>query len=120
MVLYIHVPIVLVHMTLGVVSALFWVPILAFPSHKTKHRLISKIGTLLSRIIATLNSFSVQQEWFQCVQNGKVFIIDHGPFARLGPRLIEGVKLLATVLKGVSPPPESLDAWKDKILKYQC
>jgi hypothetical protein len=54
MALYIHVPIALVHMALGLVSALFWVPILAFPSHKTNHRLISKIGTLLSRIIVIL------------------------------------------------------------------
>jgi hypothetical protein len=107
-------------MALGLVSALFWVPILAFPSHKIKHGLISKIGTLLSKIITTLSSFSVQQVWFQCVQNGKVFIIDHGPLARLGPRLVEGVELLATVLRGVSPPPRSLDTWKDDVLKYQC
>jgi hypothetical protein len=107
-------------MALGLVSALFWVPILAFPPHKIKHDLISKIWTLLSRIVVTLNSSSVQQEWFQYVQNGKVFIIDHEPFARLGPRLVEGVELLATVLKGVSPPPRSLDTRKDKILKYQC
>jgi hypothetical protein len=107
-------------MALGLVSALLWVPILAFPSHKTKCHLISKIGTLLSRIIMTLNSFSVQQEWFQCVQSGKVCIIVHGPFAPLGSRLVKGVELLATVLKGISPPPGSLDTWKDKDLKYQC
>jgi hypothetical protein len=64
--------------------------------------------------------FKVQQEWYQCVQNGEVFIIEHGLFARPEPRLVEGVEFLATVLRHESPlPPGNLDTWKDKVLKYQ-
>ncbi len=48
--LYIHVPIVLVHISLGLISAMVWVPLLAFPSYKKQEqRRLQFISTFLSR-----------------------------------------------------------------------
>mmetsp|Transcript_8855 Transcript_8855/g.13210 ORF Transcript_8855/g.13210 Transcript_8855/m.13210 type:complete len:326 (+) Transcript_8855:128-1105(+) len=56
--LYLHVPIVLVHISLGLISAIVWVPLLAFPSYKKHskphHGRIQFIWTLFSRIVVLL------------------------------------------------------------------
>jgi len=58
----------------------------------------------------------------RCVQNGDVFVIDHGKFSRPGPRLVDAVEMLATLLCGISPPDHVNvgDEWKDEVFKYEC
>ncbi len=57
----------------------------------------------------------------RCVQKGDVYIIDHCLFSRPGPRLVEGVELLATLFRKIlTPSSPCLDAWGKIVLKYDC
>ena len=85
--------------------------------------LISPCSASPPRTLNELHLLASASEFWKlrCVQIGEVYVIDHGLFARPGPRLVEGVELLATVLRGISAPSsESAEAWKDNVFKYQC
>ena len=57
----------------------------------------------------------------RCVQKGCVYIIDHGLFSRPGPRLVEGIEMMATLFRCIPPPsPSILKKWDKQILKYDC
>jgi cobyrinic acid a,c-diamide synthase len=57
----------------------------------------------------------------RCVQKGNVYIIDHSLFSRPGPRLVEGIEMMATLFRRITPPsPSILKKWDKEILKYDC
>merc|ERR1712238_123031 len=60
----------------------------------------------------------------RCVQNGEVYIIDHGCFSRPGPRIVEGVEMMAALFRNILPPKVAKSTfyskWAKVALKYQC
>jgi len=56
----------------------------------------------------------------RCVQNGDVYIIDHNRFSRPGPRLVSGVEMLASLLRGIPLPSGAEKEWSSEILKLKC
>jgi len=88
--------------------------------------LISPCSASPDRTMRELHLLASAPEFWKlrCVRGGEVYVLDHGKFSRPGPRLIEGVEMLATLLRGV-PAPASVeendyDLWKDEAYKYQC
>ena len=84
--------------------------------------ILSPCSASTSRTLNELHLMNSREFWkLRCVQNGDVYVIDHGKFSRPGPRLVDAVEMLATLLCGV-PPPEHLDVdneWKDEVFKYE-
>lgn len=85
--------------------------------------ILSPCSATTSRTLNELYLLNTPEFWkLRCVRNGDVYVIDHSKFSRPGPRLVDGVELLATLLCGVTPP-DHVDAtqdWKSDALKYEC
>jgi len=85
--------------------------------------LISPCSASPTRTLNEMHLLASAPEFWslRCVQQGNIYIIDHGCFARPGPRLIEGVEMMAALFRGVLPPsPSYYSRWKGQALKYQC
>jgi len=67
---------------------------------------------------------STTEFWkLRSVQQGEVYIFDHGCFSRPGPRLVEGVEMMAALFRNIPPLVPSLlkyRKWSREALKYQC
>jgi len=67
---------------------------------------------------------STTEFWkLRSVQQGEVYIFDHGCFSRPGPRLIEGVEMMAALFRNIPPPAPVVSRykkWSREALKYQC
>jgi len=85
--------------------------------------MISPCSATTTRTLNELHLLaSTPQFWkLRCVQKGLVYVVDHEYFARPGPRIVEGVEMMATLFRNISPPSQCiLDEWKSKALKYEC
>ena len=86
--------------------------------------ILSPCSASTPRTLKELHLLNTAEFWsLRCVQNGNVYVIDHGKFSRPGPRLVDAVELLATLLRGVEPPSHVHDinqVWKGEALKYTC
>mmetsp|Transcript_32892 Transcript_32892/g.79596 ORF Transcript_32892/g.79596 Transcript_32892/m.79596 type:complete len:705 (-) Transcript_32892:35-2149(-) len=59
----------------------------------------------------------------KCVQRGKIYIMDHSRFSRCGPRMVEGIEMMAILFRGISLSSISVAhraKWAKDALKYQC
>jgi len=68
---------------------------------------------------------STSEFWkMRCVQRGHVYIFDHGCFSRSGPRLIEGVEMMAALFRNILPMEQDrsrlYEKWSKDALKYEC
>lgn len=85
--------------------------------------LISPCSASPARTLNEVHLLASSSEFWslRCVQKGNVYIMDHGCFTRPGPRLVEGVEMMAALFRGVSAPSLSdYTKWKKEALKYQC
>ena len=81
------------------------------PCSSSTHRTLNELHHLTSE-----SSF-----WkLRCVQNGDIYIISHCRFSRPGPRLVSGVEMLASLIRGITPPPGAEKEWASEVLKYSC
>lgn len=81
--------------------------------------IISPCSGRPTRTLNELHLLQSREFWqLRCVRTGQVYVLDHGFFSRPGPRLVEGVELLASLLHGI-PPPEGAQ-WQELVYKYEC
>jgi len=84
---------------------------------------ISPCSATPARTLNELHLLASSPEFWKlrCVQKGSMYIIDHGLFSRPGPRLVEGVEMMAALFRNILPPsPSILKKWEEEILKYEC
>jgi len=84
--------------------------------------ILSPCSSSPQRTLDELHLLSSEPSFWKlrCVQIGEVYIIDHNRFSRPGPRLVSGVEMLASLLRGIPPPLEAEKEWENEILKYDC
>ena len=87
--------------------------------------ILSPCGASVQRTLDELQTLVAVEPSFwglKCVQIGEVYIIDHSRFSRPGPRLVDGVELLAHLLCGIEPynPYYAKKEWAGDVLKYEC
>lgn len=85
--------------------------------------ILSPCSATTSRTLKELHLLNSPEFWrLRCVRNGDVYVLDHSKFSRPGPRLVDGVELLATLLCGITAPDhvDTARDWKDDALKYEC
>ena len=64
---------------------------------------------------------SAAEFWsLRCVQRGDVYVLDHSIFSRPGPRLIDGIEMLAALLKGCKVDDDRTKEWTSLAYKYEC
>ena len=82
--------------------------------------ILSPCSASLDRTLSELHHISSETSFWKlrCVQNGDVYIIDHNRFSRPGPRLVSGIEMLATLLRGIPPPTGAQNEWVNEVLKY--
>ena len=84
--------------------------------------ILSPCSSSPKRTLNELHILSSESSFWKlrCVKNAEVYIIDHNRFSRPGPRLVSGVEMLASLLRGIPLPPGSEREWANEVLKYNC
>jgi len=84
--------------------------------------ILSPCSSSPQRTLDELHLLSSEPSFWKlrCVQIGEVYIIDHNRFSRPGPRLVSGVEMLASLLRGIPPSLGAEKEWENEILKYDC
>ncbi len=85
--------------------------------------IISPCSASVSRTLNELYLLNSTEFWkLRCVRDGNVYVMDHSKFSRPGPRLVDAIEMLATILCGIDPPQHTNveTDWKGLVYKYEC
>eukprot|EP01138_Halocafeteria_seosinensis_P010700 gb/GECG01010927.1/.p1 GENE.gb/GECG01010927.1/~~gb/GECG01010927.1/.p1 ORF type:complete len:1297 (+),score=152.79 gb/GECG01010927.1/:1-3891(+) len=84
--------------------------------------LLSPCSASTKKTLNELHLLDTPEFWrLSSVQNGDVYIVDHDKFSRPGPRVVEGIEMLASLLRGTAIP-EHIDtrSWSEQALKLKA